>query len=170
MFSNNFGGVYMGSPYYGGLGQSDGWSKAYSQYPYCPPPKMSTDETLYDIKNFLSASYFVIECRADERSLGGENINIGYFCINKTTNKCYISRIFTLDSLHHYSDLSDKMILFKKFIEKYNSDENNTKITTANMFAIRIDTTGKSIPIFDSKPLKPDETESISIDELNKEE
>lgn len=165
MFNNNFGGTYMGSPYYVGFGQPG--NNGFDGYPYYAP-RMSTDD-ISNYKKLLSADYFVINCTTIGEA-SGENIDIGYFCIDRSTNRCYISSLFTLDALHHYSDLSDKMILFKKFVEKYNSDESNSKITSSSMSAVAMRTERKRTPFFDSKPLVPDKSESVSIDDLNKEE
>lgn len=169
MFNNGFGGPYMGSPYYGGLSQP---GSEFGVYPY-DAPRMSMDNTIDNLnlryKKSLSTDYFVINCTTAGDETSDEDINIGYFCIDRSINKCYISRIFTLDALHHYSDLSDKMILFKKFVMKYNSVESNSKITGSNMSAV-IMRAERGIPFFDSKPLMPDKSESVSIDVLYKEE
>ena len=176
MFNNNFGGTYMGSPYYGGFGQPGPGFGAFDGYPY-DAPRMSMDNTIDKLnsryKRLLSSDYFVINCSTDGE-ISGEDINIGYFCINKSTNKCYISSVFTIDALHHYSNLSDKMILFKKFVNKYNSDETNSKITSSTIVMVQMCAEGKRIPFFDSKPLIPNESDfanlGTSIDDLNKEE
>ena len=114
MFNNGFG-----APYYGGFGQPGSGFGAFDGYPYDAPPRMNMDNTVDKLnsryKKLLSSDYFVINCSTDDE-ISGEDINIGYFCINKSTNKCYISSVFTIDALHHYSNLSDKMILFKNLL------------------------------------------------------
>lgn len=66
------------------------------------------------------------------------------------------------------------MILFKKFINKYNSDETNSKITSSTIVMVHMRAEGKSIPFFDSRPLIPNESDfanlGTSIDDLNKED
>lgn len=176
MFNNGFRGPYMGAPYYGGIGQPGSEFEVFNGYPYYAP-RMSMDDTVdrsnSRYKRLLSSDYFVINCATDGE-ISGEDVNIGYFCINKSTNKCYISSVFTIDALHHYSNLSDKMILFKKFVNKYNSDETNSKITSSTIAMVQMRTEGKRIPFFDSKPLIPNESDfanlGTSIDDLNKEE
>lgn len=177
MFNNGFGGPYMGAPYYGGFGQPGSGFGSFDGYPYDAPPRMNMDNTVDKLnsryKKLLSSDYFVINCLTNDE-ISGEDTNIGYFCINRFTNKCYISSIFTIDALHHYSNLSDKMILFKKFINKYNSDETNSKITSSTIVMVHMRAEGKSIPFFDSKPLIPNESDfanlGTSIDDLNKED
>jgi len=131
------------------------------------PRDIGDNPFYYNTKEHLCGEYFVIECLTSFSEKLSQKL-IGYFCMNN--NKCYISENFTLDALYHYSNILDGMNTFKKFVNKYNSNATDTKITSAKLLRVNM-SAENPVKFFDINSNTTTEMYcETSIDDLNKEE